>query len=212
MGSNQLIVKEPDTVFLAEKFICPEITCAEDQALAEELLLRGKRLYKEIKTHYDGLIKPIQNALDQKKCERDEHLDAIDEKLEVIKNRLTTYFAKVEAARQAEVIKQNAKALEKAKRETAQEVKSLIKAGKVDEALAVAPAPVEIRYAEAASTGEGIERREVLDYEVVDLRLIPEMYFKPRELNNTRIKQAGRDGTAIPGIRFFKRATIAVRA
>jgi len=212
MGTNQLIVKKPDTVFLAENFTFPEITTPEEQQMAEDMLVRGKRLYKEIKTHYDGLIRPIQTALDVKKCERDEHLEAIEAKLNIIKTRVTTYLTIVEAKRQEEVNKQNAKLLEKAKQETKQEVKALIKAGKVDEALAVKPAPVEFRYAEAAATGDGVERREVLDFEIINLKLVPETYFKPRELDRAKIKNAGREGKEIPGVKFFKKTTLAIRA
>lgn len=190
------------------------ITNADEQKFAEELIVRGKRLYKEIKAHYDGLIKPIKETIAKTVAERDEKLNKIQEALDKLKTKLTAYIDFENEKRQKEVDKKNQQALAAATKEVTATVKALIKEGKVEEALELKaePLPVPRQFAEKVETGDSISRVMILDWEITDASAIPEFYYKPRELDTKKVREAGLAGNEIAGIRFFRKATLAVRA
>jgi len=73
-------------------------------------------------------------------------------------------------------------------------------------------ASAELATLRPAPRAEGVSVREVWSFEVTDANLVPREYL---EVSDARIRAAiPRDGTApaIPGVRFFKRASVAVRS
>ena len=54
-------------------------------------------------------------------------------------------------------------------------------------------------------TGESkLTMKAVKDYRIVDEKLIPEEYYKPRELDFVKIRKVALAGVKIPGVELFE--------
>lgn len=181
---------------------------------ASTVLVGLKRLHKEIKDHYDNLIKPIDKALSDKKHERDSKLAELDQRIEYTSSRINGYIA-AEETRRIEAAKVNNEAAQKAEEKAkTKEIKTLIKQGDVETALALkdAPSTALVEYAEPVRTIEPISTSKRLDFVIEDESKIPNLYFKPRKLDTKKIRKAGHEGKIISGIRFFRKSGLVVRA
>jgi len=182
---------------------------------ASTVLVGLKRLRKEIENHYDNLIKPIDKVLKDKKHERDNKLAELDSRIVGVSTRINGYIA-AESARRLEATKANNQAAQKVEaKERTKEIKALIKEGKVEEALELkaAPSTAIAEYVEPVRAGvEQVSTSSLLDFKVEDESKIPNMYFKPRELDTKAIRAAGHAGKTISGIRFFRKQGLVVRA
>lgn len=181
---------------------------------ATSLIVALTRLSKEIKAHYDNLIKPIKATIRAKEQERDEHLSEISEKVTALRTNMQAYIQLEEAKRHEEAKKQNEAVAKIEEKERTKEIKKLVKEGKVDEALALkeAPSTAIVEFAPPVTINGPIYKKKILDFAVEDTTKVPNIYWKPRELDTVAIRKAGHEGKTIPGIRFFYKEGLMVKA
>lgn len=179
-----------------------------------DLLIRVKKLYKEIESHYDSIIKPIKKNIRNVEIEKKEKLSQLDSVVNILKTRISTYLSEeaIASAKEAEI--NNAHNLKQEEKDRKNTIKVLMKQGKVDEAMALKEAPmlVPVHIPDVPILSSGVYRTDILDYEIQDVDKIPNEYFKPRELDSKKIREAGFASKEIPGIKFFRKISIGVNA
>ncbi len=181
---------------------------------ASDFLVRTKRLYKEIEAHYDNIIKPIKKNIRNIELEKREKLAELDKVIDTVKGQVAGYISAETERQQIQAKKDNALALKNEEKERKQAIKGLISEGKVEQALELKKAPIlaTVHLPVAPEPTGGVYKSELLDYTIENLDKIPNEYFKPRELDTKKIREAGHEGKEIPGIRFFKKISIGVNA
>jgi len=163
------------------------IGTAEDYAEGAEQLREVKGRVKALEAEKKKLLEPLKQAQKQISALVDAPLKVFQEAEQIMKAALTAFDERQEAA-----------AIEKM-----QQAAALGKAGDESQALAV--------LNDISTTPEvpGVAFRTILDFEVVDLALVPREYL---EINRKAVMAALREGKDVPGIKEVTKRTMAVRA
>lgn len=166
------------------------IQTVQDQKQAESFLKHATRLRKEINAHYGNLIDPIQKVIKEKRQEWKGHIDRLDQAIATVKQKLNIYISSENEKKALIAAAQTQKSEKDAKKDRDQQIKKLVKQGKVDDAIALKdePLPAVVYHAEQTATGDGVSTAKILKWKVTDELAIPKKYWSQPELLTSDIR------------------------
>lgn len=196
MEKNALTIIEQKASTMMEKIKVLAITTAEEFAAASDMTKSIKQLAAYIKTEKEKFTAPAKQIIATAKEKYDPYLAQCEEAEALLKGKSRDYLIaeekKAEAAR-AKIVKKVETG--RMKPETA-----------IDRLNDVQEAPK--KTVTAASSLTLTKRKDV---RIVDQRLIPDEYYKPRELDMMKLRHAVTSGVAVPGAELTEIAVMSSR-
>lgn len=182
---------------ISEQMSAIKVTSKEALTQVAGHIAQVKETKKIIKAVRDKYIAPAQQIIDQAKTDFNPIMDMCDE-VEAVLKKKAEVFMLAEKKRE-----DDAKAKEIAK----------VESGYQKPETAVAKMG-EIKKAETSvKTEKGSLSMAMVDEVIVfDASLIPEEYYKPRELDMVKINKVAKAGIAIPGVKVEKKPQMGMRA
>lgn len=153
-----------------------------------------KKMKKVVTEARDKYIAPAKEIIARAKADFDPIIDGCDEIESVLKGKAQVFMI----AEQKKEDDEKAKILKDGRTNIETKVEKI---GEVKQA--------ETKVSSAHGTLGMTKVKEVV---IIDEKLIPEEYYKPRELDMVKIKKVATAGVAIPGVEVREKSQMAMRA
>lgn len=196
MEKNQLAIIEQKASSMMEKIKTLAITTADELAAASDMTKSIKQLAVYIKAEKEKFTAPAKQIIATAKEKYDPYLAQCDQAEAILKGKSRDYLIaeekKAEAAR-AKIVKKVETG--RMKPETA-----------IDRLNDVQEAPKK-----AVTEASSLTLTKRKDVRIVNQALIPDEYYKPRELDMMKLRRAVTSGVQVPGTELIEIAVMSSR-
>ena len=196
MEKNQLAIIEQKASSMMEKIKTLAITTADELAAASDMTKSIKQLAVYIKAEKEKFTAPAKQIIATAKEKYDPYLAQCDQAEAILKGKSRDYLIaeekKAEAAR-AKIVKKAETG--RMKPETA-----------IDRLNDVQEAPKK-----AVTEASSLTLTKRKDVRIVNQALIPDEYYKPRELDMMKLRRAVTSGVQVPGTELIEIAVMSSR-
>jgi beta-phosphoglucomutase-like phosphatase (HAD superfamily) len=182
---------------MREQVLAIKVTSQEELTAVAEHIGNVKKMKKFVTQERDKYITPAKEIISKAKEQYDPYITACDEAEAILKSKAQTFMLE-EKKKEDEL-----KAKEIKKVETGYQKPET--AAKKIEAIPEAKKTVD------AGTSK-LTMKMVRDYRIVDEKLIPDEYYKPRELDLVKIRKVALAGVSIPGVEIFEKPEMVSKA
>lgn len=179
---------------LSDQMSAITVTSKEELTTVAGHIGRAKEIKKIVTQARDKYIAPAKQIIDQAKADFNPIIDMCDEVEEVLKKKAQDFLV----AEQKKEDDQKAKILNDKRTSVDTKVEKISEVQEADTKIKT----------EAGTLG----MKMVDEVVIVDQSLIPEEYYKPRELDMVKIKKVATAGVAIPGVKVEKKPQMAMRS
>lgn len=175
-----------------------------------------KALAKKVDEAFDPTIDSIKNSLDTVRASKNRYTKPYKEAEEILKGKLAAYreLKEVEKKERERKLREEAKRL--AEEEQKSRAAALAKAGRTEDARALAArpvvAPVIIDSTPIVPKIDGISFRQGFSFRVLDEKMVPREFLMVDESRVRRVVDALGMDARIPGIEIFPDTTVAAGA
>jgi hypothetical protein len=183
---------------------------------AEAFLVAVRVMRAKINDAFDPVIKKAHDAHKEAIAQKKKYEGPLLEAERIVKPRIGAYLARLEEERR-EAERKERERIEAEKRAEEEQIQKAIEAeenGDIEEAekiLNQEPVKLEpIRVPEKPRVS-AVHTREIWDWEIEDPESIPRKYLKIDEVKINKIVRVLKGKTDIPGIRVFRKTTVATR-
>lgn len=173
-----------------------EIKSKDDLSLVATNISNVKKMRKFVEQERDKYIKPAKDIIENAKTAFGPYLEVCDDVEKILKDKAQVFMIE-DKKREDE-----AKAKEVAKVESGyQKPETAVK--KIEQ--------IEKADTKVKTDAGTLSMKMVKEVVIVDQSLIPEEYYKPRELDMVKIKKVATAGIAIPGVKVEEKPQMASR-
>lgn len=193
MAENSLAQIEQKANGMMAQVEAVKVTTTEELSAVSDMVANIKKLAKFIKDEKEKFTAPAKAIIASAKEKYDPYLDQCAEAEQALKSKVSTFML----------------AQRKREEDERKKVLAKVETGYIKPETAMTKlANVEVAPKTATTANSSISMRMRKDVEIVDLALIPDEYYKPRELDMVKLRKVVTAGVEVPGTKLIEVPTM----